>query len=220
MAEAYATTVENYARKIGVPESMIEKAIRPLCIELYQDRSKSIDLPCMSASLSESTAYQEKMQKLLHLLNNDLEARFVTRNVRSTLADDIQKHWVGRTNSNIGAQYLTFQDGIVRLNGYLCERTDVMVVQFFGIANVFVEADGSKSINVWSDTPLSKQRREQIYAIVDAHCAVASEYMKREARFLKEKPWLKVDGLTPEQAVNKLTELGWGPITTTEESDE
>lgn len=232
-AEVYATTVENYARQIGISESMIEKAIRPLCVELYQGRSKGLDLPCMSTSLTETTSYHEKMQKLLNLLNNDLaklhlttrsfasrreiepalevQNPFVTRNVRSTLANDIQEYWVGRTNSNIGVQYLTFKDGIIRLNGCLLERTDIMVVQFFGVANVFVEADGSKSIDVWSDGKLTKQRRDQIYAIVDAHYAMASEYVAREARFLKERPWLKVDGMTPEQAVAKLTELGWGP---------
>ena len=169
---------------------MITKAIRPLCVELYQDRSKGHDLPCMSASLTDATAYHEKMQKLLHLLNNDLVAPFVTRNVRSTLANDIQKYWVGQPNSNIGMQYLTLKDGIIHLNGYLFERTDIMVVQFFDIANVFVEADGSKCINVWSKVTLSKQRQAQIYAIVDAHYVTASEYVKREARFLKEKLYL------------------------------
>ena len=54
------------------------------------------------------------------------------------------------------------------------------------------------------------QRRSQIRSIVDAHFVEAKEYVAHEARFLKEKPWLKVDGMTPEQAVAKLTELGWG----------
>ena len=85
-----------------------------------------------------------------------------------------------------------------------------MVVQFSSVANVFVEADGSQSINEWGDAKMTPQRRSQIRSIVDAHFIEAKEYVAHEARFLKEKPRLKIDGMTPEQAVAKLTELGWG----------
>lgn len=209
-ADDYANLVDEYAREIGISEQMIAAVLRPLALEIFQERLNNLDLPCVT-TLTKTTAHLEKVQKLMDLLNSDLGSPSVVRNTRSILANEIKKYWCGHTNSNIGMQYLTFKDGIIHVRDGLFERTDLMMVQFWNVANVFVEADGSKTFNEWSKEKLSKQRRAQMCAIVDSHVTMAKDYMERERRFLREKPWLQLDGMTPEQAVAKLTELGWGP---------
>ena len=208
MDTVYVTSVVDYAREIGLSETVITNSVRPLALEVFYLHTGGA-LPGL-VPITEAVAYSEKLQKLLALLNSDLLKPFVTRNIRSDIADDIQKYWVGKKESNIGVQYLSFKDGIVHARRCILERSDIMVVQFSSVANVFVEADGSQSINEWGDAKMTPQRRSQIRSIVDAHFIEAKEYVAHEARFLKEKPWLKVDGMTPEQAVAKLTELGWG----------
>lgn len=141
-----------------------------------------------------------------------LEASALDRNVRSNLADDLEKYWVGHTTSNIGLQYLKLEDGIVVAGGYF-ERTDIFCFQDFtrGV-NVFVEADGSTSIQPWESggrgrkkaTPLTPEEIKSIHRQVKAALKAQAEYVAFEAKFLRERPWTDVYGMTPEDAVASL----------------
>ena len=137
-------------------------------------------------------------------------------NVRSGLAHGIERYWVGTNNSNVGLQYLQFKDGIITTKEFCFERSDLVVFQYLGHPgdygfNIFVESDGSLSWNTFSGTELTIAETIE----VEKHIATALttdefvKYLDHERRFLKEKPWLQVNGMTPKQAVAKFKELGW-----------
>lgn len=127
------------------------------------------------------------------------------RNARSNLADDIERYWVGRLSSNVGVQYLKLVDGHVFRNGYF-ERTDIFCFQDFerGV-NVFVGVEGDISIQPWSDAaPITPAEERSIRRQVAAQLEVEKDYVAFEARYLRERPWEDVDGMTPEAAVAHL----------------
>lgn len=129
------------------------------------------------------------------------------RNVRSDLADGIERYWVGHKTSHTGLQYLDLKDGRVVKGRYLIERTDIFCFQDFGRVNVFVEADGSWHADVWTDgDKLTDAERRSIDRQVKAALKAQSEYVEHEGRFLRERPWEDVYGMTPEDAVESLRE--------------
>jgi hypothetical protein len=138
----------------------------------------------------------------------DLTNVWKMRNVRSDLADGIKKDWVGRQKSLIGHQYLEFKDGVVKLNRCF-ERTDVLLMQVPNVCNVFIGVDGDLDLQCWSDVELDASERTAIEEAAKKFFEDEHEYVDRERRFLKSKPWAQVDGMVPEAAVAKLRELGW-----------
>lgn len=132
----------------------------------------------------------------------------VCRTVRSDLADEIEKYWVGRKNSHIGLQYLVLQDGIVG-KGRFIERRDVLLLHGENI-NVFV--DPPDDIHVQPHGGMDEGSPAAIRrATAAAKRAIRREsaFIEHELRFLTEKPWEQVYGMTPEDAVAKIRELGW-----------
>lgn len=136
----------------------------------------------------------------------NLQASEADRNVRSNLADDIERYWVGHTTTCVGVQYLDLKDGLVVKGRYSIERADIFCFQDYdrGV-NVFVDIDGYPSIQPWSDkkqiTPAEKKSIERQVA---AALSEQAEYVAFETKFLTEKPWTQVYGMTPEDAVASL----------------
>lgn len=141
----------------------------------------------------------------------ELPAPSVSKHVRSNLATEVQKYWVGKPDSNIGLQYLRLHNGVIEVPEFSFERKDLLLVQFWGVCNVFVEPSGHIQIDAWSETILSEADRAHIAAQIPPIVAAHEEFFKEENRFFQEKPWLQVHGMTPEQALAKFVELGWGP---------
>lgn len=136
-----------------------------------------------------------------------------SHNDRTSLGDQIRQHWIGQQNSNIGMQYVALKDGILQLSG-MYERVDVLVYQVFtrgvhGGCNIFFNVDGSYQMDRWDTTIFTKAEEEQIIKDAKAFFASQKEYVARQRLFLESKPWLQLAGLTPEEAVIKLRELGW-----------
>lgn len=141
----------------------------------------------------------------------DVTQLSVSKNVRSNLADEMEKYWVGRENSNIGIQWLNLKDGHVYKFSELSDafgRKDIFLVQMFNGFNVFVEPDGSIDIQEYG-AQLYPEEREEVKKFVVDLMEKEKEYVEHERRFLQEKPWRQCDGMTPQQAVDKLRELGW-----------
>jgi hypothetical protein len=137
----------------------------------------------------------------------------IHRNQRSDLADEMEKYWVGRKRSNIGMQYLALKSGKVVDNGYIFERRDLLVLQWSGHMNVFVEPDGSYGAQLWTefreDFALTEKGRKKLGQFVKRAIMDNQKFFDHEVKFLDEKPWEQVYGMTPELAVIKLRELGW-----------
>lgn len=139
------------------------------------------------------------------------------RHVRSNLADRIHTDWCGANCCGadgrpfIGLQYIEWKggDNPVRL-GRILERTDVLFISMDCICNVFIEPDGAQLIQAHSGVVLSQDAEALVRAYAGVFYLEEKEFVDRERRFLDEKPWLQLDGLTPEQAVARLEELGWG----------
>lgn len=132
----------------------------------------------------------------------------VLKNVRSDLKEKIAKNWLGETNSSIGIQYLDFNDGVIHFRGHSA-RTDVILIQWQDTCNVFIEVDGYKSIQPFGDIKLSDREKKYITIICEEFLDKEREYIEHEKHFLDSRPWEQLDGLTPEQAISKLTELGF-----------
>lgn len=130
------------------------------------------------------------------------------RNVRSDLADQIEKYWVGRTDSNIGLPYFDLENGKLKKSHYVIFREDIFCLQDLGRGvNVFVEIDGTYQVDLWEGKPKltddeSKYIKNKVRSVMRAH----KEYVERERRFLEGKPWERCYGKTPEEGVRILRE--------------
>ncbi len=138
-----------------------------------------------------------------------LDDLYVHKNVRSDLADQMQKYWCGKENSNIGLQYLTFKDGIVRVHRGAWERMDIFLVQVPDVTNVFVEPFSPAVIQPFDGVELDSAEMQKIRAKVEEIVREEKEYVEHERLFLGTRPWEHLDGLFAELAVAKLRELGW-----------
>ena len=134
---------------------------------------------------------------------------------RTTLADDIQRYWVGSRKSVMGLQYLKYEKGVVLSSGFY-ERTDIGRVIVSDpkrkfLFNVFFEADGSYCAQAGEGMELTTIERKSFRLRVHAALRENSGFVGRHLRWFKEKPWEQVYNMTPKEAVQKFTELGWGP---------
>lgn len=127
---------------------------------------------------------------------------------RTTLASDVEKHFKGRTTTNVGIQYLKLNaDGTVSPNGYI-ERTDILMVRGEGFG-VFVYTDGTFHVQYhksaedqeWEITQVGK---DAIAAKVKEEVAANLEYIQAHDNFFSDRPWLLCDGKTPEEAIEIL----------------
>ena len=136
---------------------------------------------------------------------------YMSRNVRSDLASEVKKYWLGKKKSNIGLQYLDLKDGIIHADVGMWERTDILMFQHPKAFNVFVEADGSCTWNVFDGCEVSDNERRTVetYIRKKVRQPDTAAYVTHERKFLLDKPWLQVDGMTPEQAIAKFAELGF-----------
>lgn len=146
---------------------------------------------------------------------------YFSQSDRTNLADKIEEYWVGKKNSPIGIQYLTFKDGKVNV-GRFYERQDVLDVQCFHPGcNAFIDVNGDANIQPWGtygkDGAARKNAAKKIppglVEMMQGACKLwfsrNHEFVERQARFFAERPWEQVDGMTPDDAVAKLRELGW-----------
>jgi hypothetical protein len=130
------------------------------------------------------------------------------RNVRSDLADGIEAYWAGERESVIGLQYLDLQDGRLVKGPFLVERTDILWVHG-PTANAFVEPDGRIQVDRFRDRGCTDRDAANIERAARRFYRRELEYVEHEARFLNEKPWLQIIGLTPANGVKRMRELGW-----------
>lgn len=134
----------------------------------------------------------------------------ISFNERTNLRESIEKYWKGNANSVYGPQYLSLKDGIIHVNGFCFERKDILLVQFYDRCNIFIEADGSYNIDLWnSDDSLSDKEKEYVSLLCEELVDNESEYVKKHKLFFEAKPWLLLEGSTPEEAIDKLMSLGW-----------
>lgn len=129
--------------------------------------------------------------------------------VRSDLRQQIEKYWVGRKNATIGLGQARLKDGILTPSPFF--RRDIALLQAFGKVNVFIRTDGTYTTNVWGEKggSLDADDKQVIEKIVKAWMLENITYVQVQQLYFDEEPWKAVDGLTPEQAVAKLKELGW-----------
>lgn len=148
-----------------------------------------------------------KISKEVELKVSDITSH---RNVRSTLRQSVEKYWVGKTRSNIGMQYLTYKDGLITArDGW--ERRDLVMFQHPQAFNIFVEPDESLTWNMFDGAEITVQEKGKVERFIRHELSKPEmqEYFATERRFFGEKPWMQVNGMTPEEAVAKLRELGW-----------
>lgn len=149
--------------------------------------------------------------------NIELDLNLITcdRNVRSDLPRRVGQYWVGKTESNIGLQYLNFKGGRLEARKGQWERKDLLVFQLLlrphAGFNIFVEPDLSLTWNLFDGTTLTDDEKAavEIHVLDKCNEPELRTYLEHERDFLESMPWLEVDGMTPEEAVAKFQELGW-----------
>jgi hypothetical protein len=136
------------------------------------------------------------------------------RHVRSTLAESIEDYWVGKASSNVGIPYLRFEEGIVKVvSTYArCDllwlrdseaKVSIFVTPSLPSGDPWVEIQGSGAKEI-SDAQRAFYTAAALLAVEQNRV-----YWAAEVRFLVEQPFTEIDGMTPEDAVAKLRELGW-----------
>jgi hypothetical protein len=133
----------------------------------------------------------------------------VIKHHRSNLREEIRENWWGETNSIFGLQYVKLVDGILQLRGPYEERTDPFCVEWSGVCTVNIDYDGEHYIHEYSGVTLSEREKVYIALYCDEIVVTEKEYLDREEKFILEEPWKYLEGLTPEKAIEKLTELGF-----------
>lgn len=137
---------------------------------------------------------------------------------RTILKRQISAYWAGKAVKEAqlcSIQYLRLNnDRSIAVNKFGGERSDIGFLQFTEpsgnfLFNVFIEANGTHSGPNGSDVTLSGRERNQLNYIVKQWCEENRKHVARQVRWFAEKPWKHLEGLTPEQAIGKLTELGW-----------
>ena len=72
---------------------------------------------------------------------------------------------------------------------------------------VYLEADGTRKMDI--TFPLSQREQDYINLFCDELLEKNKEFVGREAAFLEAKPWEQLVGLTPQEAIGKLTEMDY-----------
>jgi len=134
----------------------------------------------------------------------------ITLNDRTQIRQNISKYWQNQTSSMYNIQYLDLNNGVINIKQYCYERTDIFVVQFSNRCNIFVEADGQHSVNVFENaTPLTMAEDTYIELLCEELLIAESNFVETQRLFFGTQPWLQLEGLTPDQAIVKLKSLGW-----------
>lgn len=139
----------------------------------------------------------------------EIQKTQLVKNIRSNLSEEIEKYWVPNPNSIVGLQYIKLKDGIISVAERLFERTDIFSFQVWNIANIFVEPNGKISIQEWERGSLTPGQAKYLKYHILQLANKEMDYILRENRFFDEKPWKYLNGMTPQQAISKLHELGW-----------
>lgn len=163
----------------------------------------------------ESNNKNKKMSTKTTTVEIPLPKPSVRKNVRSDLRQQLERYWVDKETSNIGLQYLSFKEGVVRPGNYF-ERTDLFIMQYSRIANVFLDprmqsGGCSVSIQPYPDVTITKEERVVIMAEADKLWTEEKEYVEHEIAFLK---WIQenkhnFDGITPAEVRDQLQAAGF-----------
>lgn len=135
----------------------------------------------------------------------------ISEHRRNRLKEDIQKHWLGKENSCSGLQYLNFKDGKINYSKSIFERRDLFLVQFEPGINVFIEPNGSTSIQPWAGIAINDDERQRIKDVCKQVYEDNQSFVVEQSTFLN---WINehlhefVD-LTPEEAITKLETAGF-----------
>jgi len=144
---------------------------------------------------------------------------------RSTLAGDIEKYWVGVETSNVGLQHLLLIRGRLWLKKpeyEAFERYDVGWIEYHGVYPnqlncwIYPAIPGPRldhrpaRVELPSHAEFTEEEEAKIYRTFDNwRNGEGKDFMDRQDRWFRERPWYEMHGLSPEEAVNRFHQLGW-----------
>lgn len=140
-----------------------------------------------------------------------LEEPHVTLYKRSNMKIDIEKYFCRERPVRTFIGYYKLDDNN-RLT-MACEfiRSDIMLIQYNNVCNVFVECDGTYQVDTLARVELDAADRAKIDQDVRRILKANEDYRSHEARFrqwqIRNKHTLV--GMTPQEAVDALTEAGF-----------
>ena len=150
-------------------------------------------------------------------LKSNLSFFHTSVNERTDLCSAIEKNWVGKDYSNIGVGHVGIDWKTRQIKVYKGGREDIFVITLnFGSKvdhyNIFVEPDLTYVINSFdvNNPILFKKARQYLEDYINYYLTFTQdEFIQRQQKWFAEKPWEKLAGKTPEQAVEILKSQGW-----------
>ena len=124
------------------------------------------------------------MKKNVELTEEMLSNPLVNKHERDDLRKDIEQYYLGKTSSNIGLGLIQVDWTTRRVETYAFFRQDVLTIQFWDVANVFVDSDSYVSIQPWSGIELSTEEKERIRTLVAKEIALRTEFLEEQAEWL------------------------------------
>jgi hypothetical protein len=142
---------------------------------------------------------------------------WVTHNDRTRLCSELKKYWVGKTNSNIGIQYVSINWNTRKMNHDYIGRDDIYVISFrlqdkTDHYNIFVDRNLRYSINDFDITDKKLFNHVKPYLDDFINCYLSNTdkaYIERQRAWFKQKPFTQLINKTPEEAVEILEQTGW-----------
>ena len=132
----------------------------------------------------------------------------IMKNDRTGIRGDIEKYYLGKTDSNIGFAYGRLKNGklVCRISN---RRRDIFCLQYFAPGNgfhgcnVFVDCTGKYQIDTFAGTSLSEVDKIKIKEFVEQLMIDEADYVNLQAAFLADDNRLRknLDGKTPEEAI-------------------
>jgi len=169
----------------------------------------------------ESTKMNPRGQLAFDYLSKNVKGFFYTsKNERTDLRQDIEKHWVGKDYSNIGVGgpiKIDWKTRKISVLNHGLSRKDIFVINLdfephSNHYNIFVEPDLTYVINDFTvkNPELFKNAKKYLDDYIHYYLTVTeAPFIKQQQKWYLEKPWEKIDGKTPEEAVEILKNLGW-----------
>lgn len=132
----------------------------------------------------------------------------IMKNDRTGIRGDIEKYYLGKTDSNIGFAYGRLKNGklVCHISNH---HRDIFCLQYFAPGNgfhgcnVFVDCTGKYQINTFANTSLSEVDKIKIKEFVEQLMIDEADYVNLQAAFLADDNRLRknLDGKTPEEAI-------------------
>ena len=188
----------------------------------HQKVLRDFDLPTSITKPIQLTWYQyyQKLYQCPKISNmiESLPKFLIEQNDRTDLAEQIERYWVGKTNSNVGLGSVEMDWNTRKISFKFpsVERRDIFFIRFSldGIGTHYIHVDPDLSYSVYRSCYSNQSSFENIETMLNDYIKFClplkyGEYITKQQKWFQKEPRHQLNGKTPEEAVEILRNLGW-----------